>query len=519
MPDLNPKADKPNYQNADYKDMQPAWTIVRDVSGGTVRMRQVGKTYLPKEVAEEPKAYNCRLNRSVFFNAYKRTRGALTGMVFKRNPTIAEDVPPEIVKQLENVDLAGTHIDVFSKELFEDAFEGHAFILVEMEKALDPNLDLSGQASGADEQAAGRRPYWVRYKADQAVNWRTSRINGEEQLTQITFKECNYEPDGEYGEKEVVRYRAFKRVGDKVTWELYRVVKSTTYSLGGEEEMELEDDGELSLSRIPVAIVYGKRLGLVKSEPPLLDLAYLNISHWQKYSDHSNILHVCQVPLFVRKGATTDQAAIEVGIAGTVDVPVEGEVSWVEVEGHGIEAGRIDMLDLEQRMAVMGLSILSQRENSNITATEKRQDFQEMQSELSTMARSLKDAMELALQFHAEYLGLELVDAGGSIELGVDEQELIVTPEHLNVLLSAVQSNNFSLETFLTVVLNLLGESGMLPDDIDVKDEVARVKKAAAANQAMALANVAKTAVKGAPPAIKGMFGAVGKPNGAPREI
>src|SRR6266498_1288596 len=146
MPDPIEKINKPDYQNADYKDMQAAWTIVRDVSGGTPRMRQAGTAYLPKEPAEEPKVYNRRLNRSVFFNAYKRTRGALTGMVFKRNPVIAEDVPPEIVKHIENVDLAGTHLDVFSKELFEDAFEGHAFILVEMEKAVDPNLDLSGLA-------------------------------------------------------------------------------------------------------------------------------------------------------------------------------------------------------------------------------------------------------------------------------------------------------------------------------------------------------------------------------------
>lgn len=483
MPDPLKKEDRPDYQNSDYQDMQPAWKIVRDVSGGTAQMRQASTAYLPKEEAEQPKAYDRRLKRSVFFNAYKRTRGALTGMVFKHDPVIAEDVPPEIVKHLENVDMAGTHIDVFAKELFEDAFEGHAFILVDTQKGLDASItSLSTVPDASDERAAGLRPYWLKYKADQAVNWRTSRINGEEHLTQITFKETSFEPSGKFGEKEVTKYRVFSREGDLVRWDLYRVVVQAAF----QPDIVWEDGGDVSLSRIPVAIVYGKRLGLVKSEPPLLDLAYLNISHWQKYSDHSNILHVCQVPLFVRKGATQDQAQIEVGIAGTVDVPESGEVSWVEVEGHGIEAGRVDMLDLEQRMAVMGLSILSQRQESNITATEKRQDYEEMQSELSTMARSLKDALELALQFHAEYLGMELPEDGGSIELGVSEQDLILTPEHLKVLLTAVNDDKFSLETFLTVLLSLLSQSGLLPDDIEVKDEMARVQKTMKASQALA---------------------------------
>src|SRR6266496_1366382 len=131
------KMNKPDYKNSEYLDMQSAWEIVRSVAGGTVTMRRAAKMHLPNELAERPDAYQRRLNRSVLFNAYLRTRRALTGMVFKRNPVIGEDVPEELQKQLENIDLAGTHIDVFSKELFEDAFEGHAFILVEMEKSLN----------------------------------------------------------------------------------------------------------------------------------------------------------------------------------------------------------------------------------------------------------------------------------------------------------------------------------------------------------------------------------------------
>ena len=309
----------PNYENADYTEMAAAWKIVRDVSGGTKRMRAAREIYLPREPGELDPAYQRRLDRAVLFNGYKKTRGGLTGLVFKRDPVIGDDVPANIVKDLENIDLAGTHIDVFAKELFEDSFEGHAFILVDMEKALPEG------ATAEDERDAGLRPYCVRYKVDQAVNWKTSRINGEEHLIQITFRECSYESDGEFGEKEVTRYRTFRRNPDgTVTWELKLLQKTDS----GEDSFILVGEGTTKLDLIPVAIVYGKRLGLMKSEPPLLDLAYLNIAHWQEYSDYRHLLHYAQVPMLLRKGANKEQQAVVPGAGTTLDVPDGGDVRW-----------------------------------------------------------------------------------------------------------------------------------------------------------------------------------------------
>jgi len=35
----------------------------------------------------------------------------------------------------------------------------------------------------------------------------------------------------------------------------------------------------------------------MQAKPPLLDLAWLNVEHWQSASDQSNILHVARVPI------------------------------------------------------------------------------------------------------------------------------------------------------------------------------------------------------------------------------
>lgn len=457
---MEDKTNQPSYHNAAHDSMSSAWTIVCDVSGGTAQMRTKGKTYLPQEPAEQPTAYERRLNRSVFFNAYSRTRDALVGMVFKSDPSLEDDVPEQIKKHLENVDLAGSHFDVFAKELFTDAFEGHAFILVDMQPALGQGATL------ADERAAGRRPYWVKYKACQAMNWRTSVINSETVLTQITFEEKTNEPKGQYGEEEACRYRVFQLNQGVVTWELYRKKKVEGAT---EETYEQEGQGTVNgLDRIPVAVVYGNRTGYLTSTPPLLDLAYLNIAHWQEYSDYRNILHVAQVPILVRKGATQDQQQVEIGVGSTVDVPTEGDLKWCEHTGKAIESGRSELQDLEQRMALMGLSMLSQKTDSNITATEIRSNNLQESSDLSTMARSLQDALELALEFHAKYLNL---DSGGSIKLGIAESDLVLDAQMITALVTAVNSRPplLTAETFLNILAR--GFPG-----VELQDEINKLK-------------------------------------------
>jgi hypothetical protein len=425
-------------------------------------MRAAGDAYLPKEPREKAAAFARRLSRTVFFNGYLKTLESFVGVVFTNDITLKDDVPPGIATQCEDIDLAGTHIDVFAKQLFRDMFEGYAFILVdEQPLATMPPVTLAG-ITRADSNTL--RPYWQTYKADQAINWRRARINGEDQFTQITFKEQSCEPDGEYGDKIVVRYRVFRRTdAGQVEWQLFELRK-----VEGQEEESIVSigTGTTSLKRIPVAVI-----GELGAPPALLDLAYLNISHWRNCSDQENILHVTRVPMMLRKGAGSDAPEIEIGPT-TIDIEKDGDISWIEINANGaMRIGREYLLDIEQRMGMMGLATLTQRAGTVITATEKKQDYKEKHSQLATMARGLKDGIEQALKFHAEYLGK---DSGGSIELGVQEEELILSPQHLAVLLDAVKIGKFSLDSWLAVVVNVLSQTGMLTD-VTAEDEAKRI--------------------------------------------
>src|ERR1043165_2109023 len=206
------EVNSPAYRNAATTRQQEALTIVRDLSGGTPALRKAGGTYLPMEAGESGTAYQVRLARSLLFNTFVKVREGLIGMALKKNPELEPDVPPQIRKHIEDIDLAGNHLDVFAKELFRDVInDGHAHVLVDMQKPATRSItSLSPTPTALDDQVTGRRPYWTKYKKDEAINWKSDRINGEKVLTQVTLLESATESDGEFGEKEVTRYRVLK---------------------------------------------------------------------------------------------------------------------------------------------------------------------------------------------------------------------------------------------------------------------------------------------------------------------
>jgi hypothetical protein len=454
--------DNPDYKNAAYNSMAPAWQIWSDVTGGTAKMRAAGATYLPQEKGESPENFNARKARAVFFNASVRTRDALVGMVFKDNPKLEDDVPLDIKADFENVDLAGTHFDVFAKELFVDAFDGHAFILVDMQPALGEGSTLE------DERASGHRPYWVRYTASQAFNWRTEVINGETILAQITFEENTNEPKGKYGEESVCRYRTFQLNNGVVTWELSR---KTVNAATKEATFQIVDQGEVKgLNRIPVVVIYGNQTGgrwALQSTPPLQDLAYLNIAHYQELSDYREQLHAL-VPILVRVGVPEEQRlTLTVGPHSLTDLPNKDcDLKYVSHDGQALEATRGGLIDTEQRMAMSGVSMLAQKTDTQKTATEINANNLQESSDLSTMARSLSDGLEEAAGIHAKYKGKE---SGGSITLSVAETGAPPDASMVLALIAAVNARLLTNDTFLTMLQKAF-------PGVDLQDELKKLQ-------------------------------------------
>jgi hypothetical protein len=470
----------PDYKCKAYLEMMEPLRMMRDVLGGTPALRAAGETYLPKQPKEKPEEYEARKKRSISFNATKKTSTALVGMVYKENPKLKDDVPDQIKQHWNNIDLAGSHGDVFTKTVFESAInDGHSFILVDMAKPVPPTLTR--------REEMGRRPYWLHYTKDQAHNWYSDRINGEEVLTQITFRETACVRVGRYGEKEVIRERTIylpvlddgldangiqirPPVYGTMEWELQQEAPDAPEGA----KWRLVDSGQTKLSRVPYAVVYGKKTGFLTSEPLLLDLGYLNVDWYQQNSDYRAQLNKL-VPILLRLGlpdALQKNDDFLIGPGALADQPNETDLKYISHDGKALEATRQALMDTEQRMAMSGLSILTQRADSNITATEKKMDQGERTSELATAARSLRDGIEAALGFHAQYLNLQdQMGDGGAIDLGVAQDDLVIDGQMLTALNNMVSRRRLTLET-----LHAYMQRGL--KGVDLTNEIEALKNA-----------------------------------------
>nr|WP_249808303.1 DUF4055 domain-containing protein [Bradyrhizobium sp. 177] len=152
-------------------------------------------------------------------------------------------------------------------------------------------------------------------------------------------------------------------------------------------------------------------------EPPLQDLADLNVAHWQSQSDQRNILTVARVPVLFGAGIEAE-AVLEIGASSMVRVSnPEAKLTYVEHTGAAIGAGDKDLQNLQFQMQACGLQLLV--DNPGQTATGEMRDDVKENSSLAHMVAALQDALEQSLGFMAEYAALG-ADAGGSLAVNTD---------------------------------------------------------------------------------------------------
>lgn len=450
-----------------YQEMEQARKLPRTLTGGTAAMREAGREYLPQEPAESPDNYANRLSRSVLFNVYGQAVGDLTGKVFSKPVHPQDDVPEDIKSWLENIDLAGSDLNTFAKKVFEDAFHGVSYILVDY-----PRLTTGGTLE--EERKAGARPYCVHVPCQNLIGWKSARINGVETLTQVRIRETGVEDDGEWGEKIVCRVRVLNlKAVDNGDPRCHFAVYEKDKSDKGQETWKANPDlsGVMSISFIPIVPVYTQRTGFMAGKPPLEDLADLNCLHWQKWSDANQIEHVASVPILFWSGYNeTDGGAVaEIGPNKMLKSTSENaRLAFVEHTGAAIGSNRESMKDLEDRMAKVALDPMVTRPG-NVTATATSVDTAKASCPLQAWAWELQDSLERMLQCMGAWVGKNPEECGG-INVNSDFG-LAVTDMTLAELTQAYQAGLLSRQTIWAE----MQRRGRLADDFDPEAEADRL--------------------------------------------
>ena len=183
------------------------------------------------------------------------------------------------------------------------------------------------------------------------------------------------------------------------------------------EDYVLIDEGTTSpMQAIPFVPLYGFREAFMCGKAPLMDLAHLNVKHWQSQSDQDNILHVARVPILAATGIDDEKWKLTVGAQAAVKLPSGSTLAYVEHSGAAINAGRQSLQDLEQQMIQTGAELLVKKPGDR-SATEAANDADGNKSDLQRIAETFEDALDAALQYMADWIG---EPTGGSVSLYKD---------------------------------------------------------------------------------------------------
>lgn len=416
------------------------WPMIRALLGGTSAMRAEGRKYLPQWPNEDRESYDARLAVATLYPAFSRTVEILAAKPFAKPLQLSESAPEKIREWMDNCDLQGRNLHTFASDVMVDCMAyGVSGVLVEYPTT-------SNVRSLADERASGARPYLVRYAPGSVLGW---RMDGG-RLTQLRLLETITEDDGEYGEDVVEQVRVL-RPG---SWQVFR---------GGESGWGLYDEGTTSLSEIPFVFFYGNRIAQGVGAPPMLNLAHINVEHWQSYSDQQTILHVARVPILALIGVD-DGIAITVGSKSALRLPAGADVKYVEHSGAAISAGKEAIADLEERMRSTGAELLVIKQG-DITATQTRSEDDGNKSALQKIAEGVEDALDQCLQYAAMWVGEA---DGGNVSLHKDFGAATLSDASAQLVVTMQQAGLITKET----AIREQQRRGLLSPDIDIDAEL-----------------------------------------------
>ena len=459
----------------EYNAMSKHWRLTATLRAGTDAMRAAGKEYLPQEAEEPMKSYEARVQRSVLTNMYKKTADKLVGKPLKKPIIVEEDVPQEIRPLLADMDSLGTRLDVFAKDVFQQAVDdGLTHVLVEF-----PNSSKAAQESGEFRNVDGTRalslrqakemnirPYARQVPASDLIGWKYEVINGRKTLTQIRIKEIGRVEDDEGFDQEP---RDRIRVIERDIWRLYEKTEVVTTDGASRHEWRIIEQGANTLGKIALVTLYTNQIGFMQGTPWLEDIANLNVAHWQSDSDQRNLLHIARVPILFATGFGDEDTKFSVSVGSNTFLkgPSSAKLTYVEHSGKGIESGRNDLKDLEERIQFLGLETMMKRPGGgSVTATQSAIDSAEANSALGMISQELEEVLEGVLNLFAEWM--ELGDNGGSLTVFKDFGIDMADAADLEFLLKARQAGEISQTTFLKEIKR----RGLLSEDFNAQTEI-----------------------------------------------
>jgi len=312
-------------------------------------------------------------------------------------------------------------------------------------------------------------------------NYRTGVIQEQLKLTLLVLRENVEEFEATDGfvtvNAEQIRVLYLDEEGYLVVNLYRRAAKNSKTNwlqipIKGEYDFQPRILGGNRLDYIPFVFFGGNESNFEPQKPPLLDLAYLNIKHWQVSVDYYHGLHFCGLPTPWAAGFNAEEERVLTIGSGTAWISNNSEArcGYLEFSGQGLSAIEKALDKLERQMAVVGSRILEEQKKGVETAEAMLIRSSGDISNLASISLGIENNFLNVFRYMANWMRID----SEKIELSLSKDFIAaeMNPSMITALLQALQANKISQDTFLYSLM----EGEILPPGVTIEDEKAKIE-------------------------------------------
>jgi hypothetical protein len=403
-------------KNPTYHMYYDTWQQTRDAVKGSVAIKEKRARYLPvpdgetgsegatnlRYANEEHKGtgtlrYRNYIKRAVYTNFTGRTKNALVGAVFRKDPTIV--VPAGLEYLIDDATGDGLSLNQLAKDELSNLLEvGRAGFLVDYPQA-DQGLSVE------DVDLLDLRASIVPYTAEQIINWKLDAYGGRKLLTLIVLEEDYPDDDDEFGHEKKKQQRILRLSDEGYSQQIYRDEMPYT-----EQFFPTKADGS-KWFEIPFVFCGSKNNDASIDDAPLADIAEVNLAHYRNSADYEESCFITGQPtLFITHSLSAEQFAeynpngIKLGSRAGHVLGETGSATLVQAEANNIV--REAMNSKLNEMVAIGARIVTDR-GQNETAEGARIRFASENSVLGDVVNNLSEAIFTCIIWVGEFMGFD----------------------------------------------------------------------------------------------------------------
>ena len=457
-----------------YQRYLPKWLKVSPAAlmGGTDEMRLCRERYLPKEELESDDNYNLRLQHSFLYNGFRDTIEKCAAKPFSREVAL-KNPTSRIEPMVKNADQRGQSLTQVLRQYFIYGIcygVGHMIVdLPNMAKVIPP-----GQEATLADEVNKLFPFVTVISPLQLIWWSWKDTGDGPVLTKIrirdyVIRESKVDPTLQVEYERITEYT-------DTTWAIYEAIR-------GSADFTVVEEGTHSFKQVPIFSWFAnEEVAPLVALPPLMDLADLNIAHWQSSSQQRNYLRFIRIGFLLITGATEDDikrtngGEIKLGPQNVLCLEnTASSAKYLEHQGTAFDAGKSDLEKLESQMTILGLQPLI--EMASNTATGSAIPESKYQSRLQMWTKMCSRKATAALAAGSAVAG---EDPPEDFEVAIysDFGISVDNIQKVDKIFTAYQNKLITAET----ALRELQRYGILAESIEPEEEVLEAKDEATSN-------------------------------------